>query len=174
MSRQLIILRHAKSDHGGRAQRDHDRELNPRGLSDAPRMGQWLARCELRPDWWLSSTAQRAVQTLAGVAAGYAEADPLIGVPALHQDARIYEAELQTLLAVLADTPASSERVLLVGHNPGLEELLLHLADTPIPTADGNPLPTCTAALLRMPGDWTRLSAACARLIRYQRPRELA
>jgi phosphohistidine phosphatase len=92
----------------------------------------------------------------------------------VHQDARIYDSSAEQLRQVLADCPASSKRLMLVGHNPGLESLLLWLSgdDLPLPE-DGKLMPTATLAWLRMPQDWRQLGQGCASLIELVRPREL-
>jgi phosphohistidine phosphatase len=92
----------------------------------------------------------------------------------IHRDARIYEAGLAPLLDVLAECPGDTRRVMLVGHNPGLEDLLIHLADGELELPeDGKLLPTATLARLRMPTDWKRLKAGAAQLISITRPTEL-
>ena len=91
------------------------------------------------------------------------------------QDERIYAADFDALLTVLADCPPDAVRVMLVGHNPGLEELLAWLASEVVPTPeDGKLLPTATLARLEMPADWRTLVAGCARLVSITRPATLA
>jgi len=132
-------------------------------------MGQWMHREGLRPDYVVSSPAVRASETAYRVCKelGIQKDD-------LHFDRRIYEADLTTLLAVLADCPQGRNTIMLVGHNPGLAELLAWLwgENTALPE-DGNLLPTATLARLRMPRDWTRLERGCGRMIVLTRPRSL-
>ncbi|MBF0623856.1 MAG: histidine phosphatase family protein [Magnetococcales bacterium] len=163
MSRELILLRHGKSDWKTEAGSDFDRPLAERGLRDAPRMGRWLAREGLKPDHFVSSPAQRARQTalLIGRELG-------VPVDAIRWDSRIYAAEVSDLLQVLADAPPQAHRVLLVGHNPGLELLLGHLAAM----TDGV-VKTATAILLDMATDWRSLGKGCARLRLIKHPRDL-
>ena len=160
----LLILRHAKSSwkHAGLA--DHDRPLNKRGLRDAPRMGRLLRDEGLLPDLIVSSTAVRALATaeLAAQAAGCG-ADVL-------RDGRLYLAGPAAIAGVLAEAGGGAERLLVVGHNPGLEELLAAL------TGRAEPLPTAALAEVRLElTAWSALTAADTRgrLVNLWRPREL-
>ena len=159
----LLILRHAKSSwkHAGLA--DHDRPLNTRGLRDAPRMGRLLREEGLLPDLVVSSTAVRALATadLAAGEAGYGGA--------VMQDRRLYLAAPAALAGVLAEAGGGASRLLVVGHNPGLEELLAGL------TGRAEPLPTAALAEVRLElAAWSALSADTrGRLVNLWRPREL-
>lgn len=165
MTRELLILRHGKSDWGTERD-DYHRPLKDRGKRDAQRIGAWLAQHNLLPDHVISSPAERAIVTAekACKAMGF-------GVRMIEPDERIYEAEVDALLAVLEGCPEQAQRVLLVGHNPGLERLLDYLAKDRMPLpADGKLLPTATLAWLQMPADWQLLIAGCARLESITRP----
>lgn len=165
--RELLILRHAKSD-WSTGEADFDRPLNNRGKNDAPRMGRWLRDEGLIPDTVISSPATRARSTTLAVTreVSFAESKIL-------WKSEVYEASVEQLMALLRHCPTGSERVLLVGHNPGLGQLLMHLCpDTAIP-ADGKLLPTCTVARLQVGDDWAALSAGSAGLLGLMRPREL-
>lgn len=168
MSRQLLILRHAKSAWNSEAATDFERPLAKRGQRDAPRMGKWLGEQGLMPDYVISSPALRAKQTTLKVCEAIK-----IETTRLHWDNRIYEASPGILLEVLASCPESSSVVLLVGHNPGLEMLLRYLCkDIPIP-ADGKILPTATLAHVEMPDHWIQLDPGWGRLRSLMRPRSL-
>lgn len=169
MARQLLVLRHAKSAWDTGAATDFERPLAKRGKKDAPRMGIWLQKQELIPDYIVSSPAKRAKKTARRVCKA-------LGIDRgfIQWDARIYEANASTLLAVLSDFPQDKKNVLLVGHNPGLEMLLVYLCGSGIPMPeDGNLLPTCTLARLEMPEDWTQLETGAARLASLVRPQSL-
>ena len=140
--RELLILRHGKSD-WDKTVDDYHRPLKNRGKRGAQRIGIWLAQNNLVPDTVISSPAERAKVTAekACKAMGFVKKD-------ISFEKRVYLAEVNDLLAVLANCPPSSKRVMLVGHNPGLEELLLYLCG-PIPIPDdGKLLPTATLARL--------------------------
>lgn len=167
MTRELLLLRHGKSD-WSRDVDDFHRPLTDRGKRGAQRQGVWLARQGLRPDHVRSSPAERALVTaqktlkaMGGGAAG------------IVRDQRIYAADLDELLAVLGDCPAGAHRCMLVGHNPGMEQLLSHLAGPLAMPEDGKLMPTAALARLSMPADWMELGAGCARLLSLIRPAEL-
>lgn len=129
--RQLILVRHAKSDWGDPLVSDHDRPLNPRGLNDAPRMARQLARDAVTAERILSSTALRARSTaeVFGAALGIeVELDP-----------DLYLAPAPTLLRKAAATEASS--VMVVAHDPGISELASLLSNDGILH-----MPTCAVA----------------------------
>lgn len=168
MTRELLILRHGKSD-WSTGDEDYYRPLKERGLRNAGQVGSWLARQGTLPDLVVTSPATRALTTarLACDAMGN-------GSLAIREDRRIYAGGVRDLLEVLGACPQEARRVLLVGHNPGLEDLLRWLAgaDIPVP-GDGKLLPTAALARLSMPDDWTQLPSACARLDGVTRPAAL-
>ena len=170
MSRHLLILRHAKSDWDTDAASDFERPLAKRGEKDAPKMGRWLKQNKLLPSYVISSPAQRARQTCEKVckAMGIKEKQ-------INWDERIYAATEGELLRVLANCPKKQKTVMLVGHNPGLEDLLAYLVgkSMKIP-ADGKLLPTATVAYLQMPDNWKGLKEGDGQLISITRPKELA
>ncbi len=165
MGRELLILRHGKSDWSGDTD-DFQRPLKDRGKRGAQRIATWLLRNDLVPDHVLASPATRAVETArkACKAMGLAAKD-------VHTDRDIYLATDEELLRVLAGVPNDAKRVMTVGHNPGMEDLLLHLTgnDAAIPE-DGKLLPTATLALLAMPDEWDKLAEGCAELKSLLRP----
>jgi len=170
MSRELLILRHAKSDWSADGAGDFKRPLAKRGKKDAPRVGAWIYREGLVPDLVISSPAQRARQTAEKVCKSMDYKKKKIR---WHDE--VYGADAQNLLRLLERCPPGARIVLLVGHNPGLEELLLYLAgDETDRQADGKLLPTATLAWLEMPDDWSALTAGCAQLVTITRPRNLA
>ena len=165
MTRELLLLRHGKSDWSTGVD-DYDRPLKDRGKRSAQRIGAWLAQQNLVPDIIVTSPAERALVTAqkACKAMGY-------GDQGIRLDKRIYAADVDALLEVLADCPADEPRIMLVGHNPGLEELLVWLASEEVPVpADGKLLPTGTLARLHLPDDWSSLTKGCARLDSVTRP----
>lgn len=168
MERELLILRHAKSDWGTPGLGDFDRPLNGRGKEDAPRVGRWIAAQGLQPDYVVSSPAHRARSTARKVArqCGFRRS-------AIDYRPRLYLADLPALLGVLRGAPELAQRVMLVGHNPGLEMLLLYLAGHVPEPADGKLLPTATLARLALPADWSELESGCGRLLELVRPRGL-
>jgi phosphohistidine phosphatase len=124
--RELLVLRHAKSSWSHPELSDHDRPLNKRGLRAAPRMGQLLFERGLVPNQIISSTAVRARRTAEAVA----EACDYPGKTVL--DERLYHAGPTMILDVLSELPGEVERALVVGHNPGMEDLVEHFAQRPV------------------------------------------
>ncbi len=135
----LLILRHAKSDWDQPGVADHDRTLNPRGKRDAPRVGQWLRDEHLVPDLIISSSAKRARKTakLVADASGYE------GEVVLEKD--FYLAGPEAYFEVLKKVRDACHIVMVVGHNPGLEELVVAL------TGEAEPLPTAAVAQIALP-----------------------
>ncbi len=164
MPRELLLLRHGKSDWKVDVD-DYHRPLKNRGKRGAQRIGVWLSQHGLIPDLILSSPAERALTTAQKCCKVMG-----IGSDKIQQDERIYQAGNNTLLKLLAECPPEAQRVLLVGHNPGLERLLNDLADEPpqIP-ADGKLMPTAALAHLTIPGDWSTLSSGQAKLLKVIR-----
>jgi phosphohistidine phosphatase len=118
---RLMLLRHAKSAWPEGVE-DHDRPLAGRGKKAAPIMGRYMAAQGLAPDLAIVSTARRAQETWALAGAAFPQ-------EIMRRDEqRIYESSAQTILSVIRKTPAQVETLLLVGHNPGFEELAQMLA----------------------------------------------
>lgn len=163
MSRELLILRHAKSD-WTLGENDFDRSLNKRGKNAAKRIGRWLDDEVIKPDYIISSPAKRALKTAQKVCTAFD-----YDFEEVYFDPRIYEADALILLAVLADCPNQAQRVLLIGHNPGLEDLIMYLAWRVPIAEDGKLLATATLARLIMPEDWLQLELHCAKLISITR-----
>lgn len=169
MPRELLILRHAKSDWDSGASSDFERPLAKRGKKDAPRVGEWLYREGMIPALIVSSPAQRARETTLKVCKCLD-----LSKKDIVWDADVYDADLQALRDVLSRVPAAARLVLLVGHNPGLEDLLRHLAGADIDEPDdGKLLPTAAVARLEMPDDWSRLEYGSAGLVGIVRPKQL-
>ena len=159
----LLLMRHAKSSRKDTELDDHDRPLNKRGKRDAPRMGQWLKDENLLPDLILSSTARRARKTAEHVIqhSGYRGETRITG--------ELYNASREELLAFVAALPDAASRVLVIGHNPGLEELLEALTEQCAALT--------TAALARIESAaeaWRSFrDSGPAQLVNVWRPREL-
>jgi len=113
----------------------------------------------LHADILFSCTARRALASSKPVAEA-------LGISDIAQDARIYNASIEQLLVVLSDIPAEYKRPMIVGHNPGFEYLLLHLAEVGENFyQDGSLFTTGTVAILDMPDDWRRLDRQCGELV---------
>ena len=116
----LIIMRHAKTEAEQGSGRDHERSLTDRGVRDAAAAGRWLAEHDLIPDGILCSTAVRAQQTAAGVTACW---DREV---TMQSEQRLYLATPEAVVQCIRQGAADWGRVLVIGHNPGLEILAGH------------------------------------------------
>lgn len=150
----LLLLRHARPSQISPTGRDFDRPLVAAGREQVPLVARLLLQHDLAPDRIVCSPAVRARETLALVADAAALAAPA------RFDARIFDATLDQLFDVLSEVEDTAETLLLVGHNPGLEELILQLAGTPAALSP--------ATLARLELDitrWREARTARARLV---------
>jgi phosphohistidine phosphatase len=153
--KQLTLLRHAKSVQDPAYTVDRERPLAERGRGDAEAVGKFFAQSNVVPDLIASSPALRARQTaeILARAAGYDTG--------IRWEESVYAAEADTLLAVVRALPDDVEHVLLVGHNPGFEELATLLIGTDCDIT----LPTAAAAHFEISTDrWGELSPGAGRL----------
>lgn len=167
MTRRLFILRHAKSAWDTNASSDFERPLAKRGKKDVPAMGAWMLEQGLVPDYIVSSPAERAKQTVVGICRILE-----IGKKEIHWDSRVYGADTEELLELLAEVPNNAEAVLLVGHNPGLEFLFSYLSSTD--NYEVGIVKTATLVHLEVDEAWNALKPRCATLIEVKSPRELS
>ena len=161
----LLLLRHAKSSWKDESMEDRDRPLNDRGKQEAAQMGQLLLQEQLLPDIILSSDAKRARRTVERVcdAAGYRGETILTS--------ELYLASPAAYLQGLARLPDDVSRVLVVGHNPGMEQLLKMLIERHAP------LVTAALAHVRLGGleRWSEIdSSTRGELVKLWQPTELA
>lgn len=159
MNKELWLLRHGKSDRHTDVD-DVLRPLTKRGKNAALKMGRWMHRQHLIPDLILSSPANRALTTAALAAEGLC-----IKATAIRQDRRLYFQGLTQIKTVLAEIPLQYRHILLVGHNPDWEDLLLDLAGPITTPENGKLMPTAALARLSMPDDWRELNPNCGKLL---------
>lgn len=164
--RELLIMRHGKSDwNGGMA--DFERPLAPRGIRDAEAVGAWLTQSDLWPDRIRSSPAARTRETVSHVLQGAGREQP---EPEWLDT--MYLASLDTLLAAIPE--AMSGRLLLVGHNPGLDQLVMHLCGPQVSRSlSGKLMTTAALAHLRLAEGEQMHQAGSAELLNLRRPREV-
>lgn len=158
----LLLMRHAKSSHGDEGLPDHERPLNDRGRRDAPRMAARLAAAGALPDRILCSTALRAKET-AGL---LMEAPGFAG--GLKFDSRLYHATPDEILEVVAEVGGDAGRLMVVGHNPGMEQLLRRLTE-----ADDT-MPTAAVAQVELPiAGWKDVRGAVdGQLVAFLKPKD--
>lgn len=159
----LLLLRHAKSSWKDSTQSDHERPLNKRGRETAPVVGELIAERKLTPQLMICSTAVRAETTARMIAehSGYRGELTVTG--------ELYPTTPSACLSVLREVEPGVESVMLVCHNPGLEELVQLLAGI------YERMPTCCLVQLSLPiEDWRDLTAeTAAEVVDVWRPREL-
>ncbi|QTD55024.1 SixA phosphatase family protein [Parasphingorhabdus cellanae] len=170
--KKLTLLRHAKSSWDDPVARDFDRPLNDKGKRAAAIMGKFIKRNDLAFDQVLASPAVRVIETLENV-------EPVSGLSFEPQwDRKIYLASSVTLMDVLRGANADADHVLMVGHNPGLEDLIFDLVpdDGSSEARDAVEVKYPTAALAELSLDidsWSDIKDSCATLNRFTRPRDL-
>jgi len=166
VTRRLILLRHAKSDWPDVP--DRDRPLAKRGRRDAPVIGRWLREHGYIPDVVVCSAARRTRQTWDLVA------KELGGSPSVRFEPRAYGASALTLLYLIRELPAGSRAALLIGHNPGIEELASSLVEPQDGAGEaGLTFPTAAVAVVEFGGAWADLAPAGGRLLAFTTPAEL-
>lgn len=141
--RELILLRHAHAESAAAGQHDIDRALSRQGLAEAEAAGNWLKAHHLLPDRILCSPARRTRETLEQVL-------QVTGFVEQRQEPRIYNATPGTLMQV-ADEHGDCPRLMLIGHNPGLETLVALLSSGQ--SGDFRGLPAAGLAVLQIPAD---------------------
>ncbi len=168
----LALLRHAKSDWSDARARDFDRPLNARGVRGAQAMGEYIKSTCLRFDRIIASPAVRVAETIEEACKAWGHTFPV------EWDRRIYLASSATLIDLLRELSGEPESVLMIGHNPGLEDLIFDL----VPDDGTSPLreevevkfPTATFAVMELAIDrWADLDERCGKLTAMKRPRDL-
>jgi phosphohistidine phosphatase len=166
--KRLYLLRHAKSSWKDVSLADHDRPLAGRGRRASKAIAGHLRDRGIEPDLVLCSTARRARETLDRIA-------PALGTTAIEIEPGLYGASAPELLDRLRSIPDEIESVMLIGHNPAMEELAIDLA-RPSPAASelAARYPTGALATLTFPAStWRELRHATAELVELVKPRDL-
>lgn len=171
--RQLLLLRHAKSSWDDGSLDDRERPLNGRGRATAGALRDVMGNLGLAPDLVLVSPAVRARQTLAAL-------EPWDETPLVDEVEALYLADAEQLLTLLRAVPETTRSVMLVGHNPGLQELtLLLIGPAALQPADPDMrrlmenFPTAGLVEFAIAGPWSTLGKGGARMQRFLDPREL-
>ena len=169
--RRLLLLRHAKSSWSDPGASDYDRPLNRRGQEAAPKIGAYLNRHRLIPDRILCSTARRACETWELMSAEMPAAPPASYVE------RLYNAAARVIVDVAQHAPPDATAVLLVGHNPGLQDaatLLIAAGDLDDRERLREKLPTGGLVVIDFAiAQWSKLHPHSGRLERFVVPRML-
>jgi phosphohistidine phosphatase len=166
--RTLHLLRHAKSSWDDESLSDHERPLSPRGIRDAKRIAKHLGTLGAPPEVVLCSSAVRTRQTLDLV-------KPSLGDASIDVEDGLYGASADALLERIHGIPESAGSVLVIGHNPGLEDLVLLLAAPGQLRAEViAKFPTGALATLALGSQtWNDVRQGSADLVGYVTPRSL-
>ena len=167
MNRTIHALRHAKSDWGHPELADHDRSLNDRGRRESKALGAHFERVPPKVALVLCSTATRARQTLEALTAA-------LGDATIEFDERLYGATSEEMIGLLSLVDETVRSVMLIGHNPGMQDLVIALS------ASGDELervrtkfPTAALATMSFDGEWAELGAGDCTLDRLTIAKEL-
>ncbi len=167
MTNRLLLVRHAKSSWDEPATPDRDRPLAKRGRSAAARLGAHLRSSGLLPDLVLCSSALRTRRTL-----------ELLGLPDTHErfEDRLYGASDREILACIREMAGASRTLLVIGHNPGMQDLAVELVGPELDEAAvrlRERFPTCALASFEIEGAWHELGPGRARLSSFVVPKDL-
>ena len=153
--RRLLLLRHAKAERSQPGGNDRERVLAERGRADALKLGAYMVRHAFMPDLAVVSTAARTRETWEQVAAAFQD------IPRAKFEDRLYEAPPQAMLAVIKETAPRIGTLLLIGHNPGLQELaaiLIGAGDVDARQRLKEDFPTSALAVVNFAlEDWSRV-----------------
>ena len=170
-----MLLRHAKTEPLGSGAEDHERQLTTRGREDCDAIGKYMARLKYAPELMLASTSSRTAETVERF---------VVNLPKTPQTElldSLYLAEAREMLAVVRGVPDKVKTLMLVGHNPGMEELATSLAREPVKRKERSRIdlieekfPTCARAVLDFSVPrWREIAAGQGELIDFVRPRDL-
>jgi phosphohistidine phosphatase len=166
----LFVMRHAKAERDSATGRDFDRPLAKRGWHDAEAVGRELGSRAVRPELVLASPARRAAETVTAFAQGFGKLEQRF-------EPGFYNAPADRLIEIVRNADDGAERLLIVGHNPGFQELVLRLADDqPSEHSDRivDGFPTAALAALELPADrWSDISERSGRIVELILPRGL-
>ena len=165
--RELLILRHGKSAWDN-FESDFDRTLTEQGQQSVKRVAIYLQQNDLIPDFILSSPARRAIHTASIICHSLG-----INAETIHTDSQVYNARVQDLLAAIPQCPQQRHRLLLVGHNPSLEELVDYLRSDSSGQHDSH-LSPATLVHLQTDNEWQQLQPSCTQLVSMTHAKTLA
>ncbi|MFL6765911.1 MAG: SixA phosphatase family protein [Sphingomicrobium sp.] len=166
----LLVLRHGKAERDSDSGKDFDRSLAGRGWRDAEAVGREMRARGLDPDAVIASPAKRSAETVTALVRGYGRLEPTF-------DERIYDAPPARLLEIVNQADDAWDRLLLVGHNPGFEKLVLRLSgDEPCEHRDRiiEGFPTAAVAAIELPVmRWSDVGERSGRIVEMITPRDL-
>jgi phosphohistidine phosphatase len=173
--KRLLLLRHAKTVPQAPGIDDHERELMARGREDAPKLGRYIQKSGYAPDLILASTSRRTVETVELVT------DEFPGTQRIDYLEALYLAEPEVILSIVRLAPDTVKSLLVVGHNPGMEQIATHLAREPVKRKEKGrfdlieeKFPTAALAVLDFEvARWRDVAPGEGALKDFVRPRDL-
>jgi phosphohistidine phosphatase len=159
---RLYLLRHAKSSWDDAGVADHERPLAKRGRRATEAIAAYLSEHAVAPELVLCSTARRTRETLERI-------EPALGTPEVSHEDELYGASAGELMERLREVPDGVGSVMLIGHNPGIEDL----AGALVGRAVASKFPTAALATLELPGGWRDAGPGRAELVDFVVPRDL-
>lgn len=163
--RRIVVIRHAKSSWHDPSLADHDRPLSKRGRNALSVLRDHIEGLELPADLVMCSSSRRTRETLEGIR-------PALGRKArVESDSTLYGADVEVLVAKLRGLDDQITTVFLIGHNPGLADLVDLLADPATAAVAIDSFPTAAVAVLSVAGPWSDLRRSCASLESFWAPR---
>ncbi len=166
--KRLYLLRHAKSDWAGKSGSDHSRPISTRGRDDAKRLGKWMMENNLLPQQIISSDAFRTQQTVELLTGQWQQAVDIQFTDLL------YLAGYKTMLELIHSTPVTVQSLMLVAHNPGMDDMVTFLSDNAPPVTDeGKLMATCNLAIFDVAASWSDIAKHSLNLRDIARPKSL-
>jgi len=165
--KSLFLMRHAKSSWSSDASDDFSRPLNERGMRDAKRIAELFKERGWHPERIVYSAAKRTTITAECLGQTFTQAKEVIS------SEKLYLAGLDQLLSVVSETPENVTQLLLIGHNPGMEQLLRYLCSDVEYQDNGKLLTTANVVHIGLPGRWSELSRDKGQLVEHIRPKSI-
>jgi phosphohistidine phosphatase len=164
--RRIVVIRHAQSSWDDPSLADHDRPLSKRGRKARSRLRDHIEGLELRPDLVMCSSSRRTRETLAGIRSAFGRK------ARVESDSELYAASAEKLVTELRRLDDQVTTVVLIGHNPGVADLVeLLVSASANDEAAIDTFPTAAVAVLSVAGPWRALQPACASLESFWSPR---
>lgn len=165
--KSLFLMRHAKSSWFSDASDDFSRPLNERGMRDAKRIAEIFQAREWSPQCIIYSAAKRTTVTAECLAATFTQAKEVIS------SEQLYLAGLDQLLSTISEVSEQVSSLLLIGHNPGMEQLLRYLCPYVEYQENGKLLTTANVVHIHLPGRWSKISREKGQLLEHIRPKSI-
>lgn len=166
--KSLFLMRHAKSSWSSDASDDFSRPLNERGMRDAKHIAKIFEERHWHPERIVYSAAKRTTVTAECLGETFKRAKEVLSTD------KLYLAGLDQLLSIVSATPENVTQLLLIGHNPGMEQLLRYLCPNVEYQDNGKLLTTANVVHIRLPGRWSEIGREKGQLLEHVRPKSVS